>query len=70
MVLGLAALALAFVVTMLIGRLPVPVRRPPAAVAPGDDVDAGTFPVYSPASYGPARYPLPFRPMPGDGGIR
>ena len=68
--LGLAALALAFAVTVAVSRLPVPVRRPPSAVAPGDYSEAGTVPVYSPAPYGPGRQrfgakPLPYRPMPG-----
>ncbi len=68
MMLGLAALALAFGVTALVSRLPVPVRRPPAAIAPVGGVEDGNFSAYPPALYRPARYSLPFRPLPGVGG--
>ena len=40
MVLGLAALALAFVVTLFVASLPVPTRQPAAAVAPGGYYEA------------------------------
>jgi type IV secretion system protein VirD4 len=68
--LGLAALAFAFAVTVAVSRLPVPVRRPPAAVAPGVYSETGTAPFYSPPPYWRGRQtfgarPLPYRPMPG-----
>jgi type IV secretion system protein VirD4 len=69
MALGLAALALAYVVTMIVASLPAPVQQPPAAIAPGGYIEAGSAP-YGPGGRASGTFPLPYRPLPRGGFIQ
>jgi type IV secretion system protein VirD4 len=69
MVMGLIALALSGLVTVLVARLPVPVRQRPGAVAPGEfypygPVEPWRQPVFQPSPFGPGQRQPGWRPLP------